>query len=422
MWISRQVSFVVALMLTASTTVLGADWPQFRGPNRDGESLEGNLLKVWPEDGPRLLWTMDGLGEGWSSAAVRQDRIYITGMENKKEFLVAIGPDGRQRWKKEYGSAWRRSHPAARTTPTLDEGRVYVISGAGEVVCLDGRSGDIIWKVDGLTTFQGKTGTWGTAENPLVDESNVYYTPCGEQTTVVALDKKTGETVWTSESLKDQSAYVSPIFADHNGRKLLITVTARYIIGVDAATGRLLWNYPYAEKHPTAARENRLFINCVSPLYHEGRVFATSGYDHVGVLLELSADGTKAEPQWITEVLDCHHGGVVLVDGRIYGSNWKSNSAGDWVCLDWNTGKVAYEQSWQGNKGPVTFADGMLYCYDEDTGHVALARASSEKFEPVSSFQITLGEGKFWAHPSIADGRLYLRHGEFLMAYDIRAE
>ena len=408
------------VLLSVSAVAHASDWPQFRGPARDGKSPEVNLLKEWPKEGPRLLWTVTGLGEGWSSAAVHSGHVYTTGMEKKRERLFAIDADGREMWRKEYGGAWSRSYPAARTTPTIDGEGLYVISGAGEVVCLNRASGDIVWKVDGLATFGGKTGNWGTAECPLVDETKVYYTPCGPKTTVVALDKRTGETVWASESLNDQSAYVSPVLVNHNGRDLLVTITARHIIGVDAKAGNILWKYAYAKNHPTAS-ENRLMINAVSPLYHDGRVFATSGYDHVGVMFQLSSDGTKADPLWITETLDCHHGGVVFIDGRIHGSNWHSNTRGNWICLDWDTGKVLYDQSWQGNKGPVIFAEGMLYCWDEDTGHVALVKASATKFDPVSSFQVTVGEGKFWAHPSISEGRLYLRHGEYLMAYDIQA-
>lgn len=418
----RHAGVCLLLILIASSATAAADWPEFRGPDRDGKSSETELLDHWGTAGPRHVWTVDGLGEGWSSAAIRGRDVYTTGMHERKEFLFAIDDAGRLRWKKEYGSAWRRSFPGARTTPTLDDGRVYVISGSGEVVCLDGRSGRIAWKVDGIEKFKGRTGNWGTAESPLVDGGKIYYTPCGPQTTIVALDKKTGETVWASRSLNDQSAYVSPIVADHNGRKLILTVTGRYVIGVDAGTGRILWNYPYAENHPTAESENRLHINAVSPLYHEGCVFATSGYDHVAVMLQLSPDGDTVQPRWVNEAFDCHHGGVVLVDGHIYGTNWQSNTRGDWLCVDWQTGGTVYEQNWQGNKGPMVFADGMLYCYDENEGDVALVKASPEGFQPVSTFEVTLGKGKHWAHPSIAGGRLYLRHGEFLMAYDIEGE
>ncbi|MHC4517803.1 MAG: PQQ-binding-like beta-propeller repeat protein [Planctomycetota bacterium] len=379
------------------------------------------MLKEWPSGGPRQIWSVDGLGDGWSSAAIAGERIFVAGMEGKKEFLRALDPAGNVKWTTEYGRAYARSFPGARTTPTIDGERVYVISGAGEVVCLDAETGAIVWKVDGLKEFAGRQGNWGTAESALVDESKVYYTPCGDETTMVALDKKTGATVWKSKSLKDQSAYVAPIIVKHNGRRLIVTITGRYIIGVDPKSGRLLWNYAYAKNHPTVEKEMRLFINGVSPIYHDGHIFATSGYDHVGLMLELSADGTEAKLKWVNESFDCHHHGVVLVDGHVYGTNWYSNSQGNWLCMDWDTGKLVYDVSWNDNKGPIIYADGMLYCYDENDGKVGLAKASPAGFDIVSSFEVTVGKGKFWAHPSIASGRLYLRHGEYLLAYDIGA-
>jgi outer membrane protein assembly factor BamB len=411
----------IGLILIAASAVRAGDWPQFRGPNRDGTTSETGLLKQWPSGGPRQIWSVDGLGEGWSSAAIVEDRIFITGAEKKREFLFALDLDGNVKRTTEYGRAYARSFPGARTTPTIDGHRAYVISGAGEVVCLDAGSGDIIWKVNGLDKFAGRQGNWGTAESPLVDEDRVYYTPCGDQTTIVALDKNTGETAWKSKSLEDQSAYVSPIFAEHNGRRILVTVTGRYIIGVDPKSGQMLWSYPYAKNHPTAEREMRLFINAISPVYHDGHIFATSGYDHVGLMLELSADGSEVALKWVSEDFDCHHHGVVLVDDHIYGTNWHDNSKGNWLCADWSTGQIAYDTSWNENKGPVIYADGMLYCYAENDGTVGLAKASPAGFDVVSSFEVTVGKGKHWAHPSIANGRLYLRHGEYLLAYDIQA-
>jgi outer membrane protein assembly factor BamB len=411
----------VGLIFFAASAVWAENWPQFRGPNRDGKTSETGLLKKWPDGGPRQIWSVDGLGDGWSSAAVAGDRIYITGMDNRRESLFSLDLEGNVKWTTEYGRSYARSFPGARTTPTVDGRRLYVISGAGEVVCLDVEKGEILWKVDGLDKFAGRQGNWGTAESPLVDESRVYYTPCGDQTTMVALDKHTGDTVWKSKSLEDQSAYVSPIMAAHNGRRIIASVTGRHIIAVEPKTGRLLWSYPYARNHPTSEREMRLFINAVSPIYHDGCLFVTSGYDHVGLMFELSADGGAAEVKWVSPDFDCHHHGVVLIDGHIYGTNWHSNSKGRWLCVDWNTGEIEYDASWNDNKGPIVSADGMLYCYDENDGNVGLAKASPAGFDLVGSFQVTVGKGKHWAHPSIANGRLYLRHGEYLLAYDIKA-
>jgi outer membrane protein assembly factor BamB len=197
--------------------------------------------------------------------------------------------------------------------------------------------------------------------------------------------------------------------------KLIVTMTDNYVIGVDARTGKLLWKD--SEKDQFGG-ENKS-INPVSPIHHDGKVYATSGYDDGGAMLALSSDGPGFTREWVDETLDNHHGGVVFVDGHIYGSNWKGNGDGAWVCLDWDTGKVKYEDHWN-NKGSITYADGMLYCYEEKGGNMALVRPTPEKFDVVSSFKVELGNGRHWAHPVVCGGILYIRHGEVLMAYDIK--
>jgi outer membrane protein assembly factor BamB len=395
-----------------------ADWYQWRGINRDGISKETDLLKNWGENGPKLILTVEGLGKGFSSPSISNGVIYITGMDDNKEFLSAFDLNGNLKWKKEYGNAYTKSYPDARTTPTVDGNSVYVISGTGEVACLDAASGNIKWSVAALDKFGGKQGSWGTAESPLIMENKVIYTPCGDQTTIVALDKDTGETVWSSKTLNDNSGYVSPILIERGGRGLIITVTGNYIIGVNPENGDILWQVKYTEIPPPKSGND---INIPSPLYYEGRVFVTSGYDHAGVMLDLSEDGSSASVAWWNKDLDTHHGGVVLVNGYIYGSNWINNGAGNWVCLDWNAGKTMYEKEWE-NKGSIIYADGMLYCYEEKRGNLALVRATPDDFVIVSSFMITEGKGPHWGHPVISDGRLYIRHGDFLMVYDIKAE
>lgn len=414
------VSLISITVLGIATSAIAGDWPQFRGPNRDGHATSEGLLKSWPAQGPKRLWTADALGEGWSSAAVVNGQVYITGMRSRKEHLIALDAQGKQRWRTEYGSAWRKSFPGARSTPTVVGRRAYVISGAGEVACLELETGRLVWQIPALKKFQGRTGEWGTAECPLVHGNRVFYTACGDSTTVVALHKDTGETLWASPSIQDKSAFVSPILVNHSGRDMLVTVTGAYVIGVDIAQGDILWKYPYASFNPAGQQERRLHINAVSPIYHGGRIFVSSGYDHFGVMLEISPESKQVSELWRNETLDCHHGGVLVVDEHIYGASWESNSSGHWMCLDWNTGKALYETSWNDNKGPIVYADGMLYCCDEDDALVGLAKASPLGFDVISSFEITVGKGKLWAHPSIADGKLYIRHGEFLQAFAIR--
>jgi len=391
-----------------------ANWPQFRGPNRDGLSPETGLLKSWPADGPKLLWSYDQLGGGWGSAAIADQVIYIVGDVDKEETLFALNANGTLKWKTSYGERWRRSFPDARTTPTIDGDRIYVNSGQGKVVCFDRASGAVKWEVQTVKKFAGKYHSWGIAESPLIVENLVIATPGGKEGSVVALDKMTGKTVWTAGELAEKGNYCSPILIQRGGKKIIATMLADHFVGIDAANGKVLWKDAFADYFPDAKD-----INPVSPVYHEGFIYTTSGYDDGGALYELSADGLSIKRVWVDNTLDVHHGGVVLVDGVIYGSNWQGNRDGAWVALDWKTGKVLYEEKWS-NKGAVIFADGMLYIYTEKEGKVALVKPNPQKFDVVSSFTIEMGDGEHWAHPSISNGRLYIRHGSVLMVYDIK--
>ena len=410
-------TLVIGIWIFVLGTVQASDYYQWRGNNRDGVSKETGLLKEWPEGGPKLLWSVEGIGKGFSSPSISKGSLYVTGTSGNVEFLSAFDLDGNFKWKKEYGKPYTKSYPDARTTPTVEGNSIYVISGSGQVVCLDTASGDIKWSVDALDNFGGKQGSWGTAESPLIVDNKVIYTPCGNKTTVVALDKKTGKTVWTSPSLNDHSGYVSPILVERGGKKLIVGVTGNYIIGVNAENGDIVWQIKYTD----IPSPNKKDINIPTPLYYDGHIFVTSGYDHAGVMLELSEDGTKASVAWVNTDLDVHHGGVVRIDGYIYGSNWLNNNDGNWVCVDWNTGKTMYEEKWF-NKGSIIAADGMLYCYEEKGGNLGLVKASPDGFDVVSSMKITQGKGQHWAHPVINDGRLYMRHGDVLMVYDIKAK
>ncbi|MHC4174483.1 MAG: outer membrane protein assembly factor BamB family protein [Planctomycetota bacterium] len=406
-------AIIIGILLNIQ--VFAADWPQWRGPDRDGKSSEAGLLKKWPEGGPKLLWSIEGLGTGFSTVSVADGLLYTTGMVDKEGILFAYDLQGNLKWKKLYGAEWRGSSPGVRTTPTVDRDRVYVMSGNGRVVCFDAKTGEEKWAVDTLKRFDGKNIRWGISESVLIDGNNLMCTPGGKDATIVALDKMTGETVWTSKGLSEKSCYSSLILVERGGNRLVVNMTENSVVGVNANTGKVLWVDKFEEY-----QEKPKDINPVTPVYYDGCVYTTSGYDNGGAMLELSEDGSKVSRKWVDTTLDCHHGGVVIVDGYIYGANWKDNRNGNWVCLDWDSGKVMYEKEWI-CKGAVTYADGMLYCYEEKEGTVALVKASPEGFDIVSSFEVSKGTGKHWAHPVVCDGRLYIRHGDALMVYDIKA-
>jgi outer membrane protein assembly factor BamB len=247
----------------------------------------------------------------------------------------------------------------------------------------------------------------------IVLEDKVFFTPGGNETTMVALDKLSGETLWKSKSLKDNPSYTSPLLVEYGSRKTIVNVTENYIIGVNPADGEIIWTFDFGS-YATSRNNN---IN--TPLFSDGYLYVTSGYDHKCVMLKLSEDATSVSLVWVDEVLDVHHGGAVKVGNYIYGSNWLRNSMGNWVCLNWETGKTMYEKKWE-NKGSIIAADGMLYCYEEKSGNIALVKATPEDFKIVSTFKIDANRGPYWAHPVIKDGILYVRHRESIWAYNIK--
>jgi len=409
-----QLAFFMALF---ATQVCGQHSSQWRGPERNGSYHESDLLKEWPEEGPELLWYSEQIGNGHSSASVTDNRVYVSGREDSLEYLSCFHLEGTLDWKVPFGRSWQGSFPDSRSTPNIIDNKVYVVSGMAEVVCLDALSGDILWNVDALEKFEGSPTMWGFCESPLVLDEKVIFTPGGRKTSMVALNKEDGEILWTSESMQDSVGYVSPVAFEHQGRKIISSIGANYFFGVDAVTGDLLWKFNYKVLSHMDHHYSPI-INVNSPLYHEGEIYISKGYDHEGVKFSISPGGDKIEQLWSDTVLDIHLGGMVLNKGFIYGSNWLHNRDGNWCCLNWETGEVMYETSWK-NKGSIIQADGLLYCFEEKGGFMALVEPDPEEFRIISSFETSHGSGPAWAHPVISDGILYVRRGKALMAYDI---
>ncbi|MDR2814630.1 MAG: PQQ-like beta-propeller repeat protein [Prevotellaceae bacterium] len=392
----------------------------WRGAYRDGIYSETNLLKSWPDGGPQLLWEADDAGKGYSSPVVVGDKLYITGLNENgdKEVFSAYTLEGKRLYQVEYGLPWAASYSENRSTPTVVGDKAYVVSGMSEVVCLSVADGKILWKVDGAEKFSKKEGRWGTAESPLVFDGKVIYSPCGEKTTMVALNAATGEVAWESKPLGSAAAYVSPQLVHYKGKKQIVGVTSQCAYGVNPENGNILWQF---DEFPLNKKEDyKICVN--TPLFKDGKIYVSNGYNLGSFLLQLSDDLSSVELLWRNEDLDTHTGGFVLVNGTIYGSSWINNNKGNWVAVDWNTGVTKYDADW-GNgksKGSIISADNMLYCYDERRGVIGLVNATPEKFDVVSEFRVTKGEGPHWAHPVIHGGVLFARHGSALMAYKIR--
>ncbi|MFW6107351.1 MAG: PQQ-binding-like beta-propeller repeat protein [bacterium] len=387
------------------------EWPQFHGPRRDNKSDETGLLKKWPSEGPPLLWSAQGIGEGFSTVAISPGLIYTTGNIGKDTVITALGLDGQVRWKAANGPAYRRAVPGTRGTPTVDGSRLYHENADGDVVCLDARTGQRIWSLNILEKFHGRNTTWALAESLLVDGDKVICTPGGRDAGLVALHKTTGETLWVCRGTDEKPGYCSPIVVDYRGVRQIVTMLARSVIGVHAETGKLLWHAEHVTPHDE---------NISVPVFHDGCILVSTQYTG-SWMLRLVVDGQSVSPEqvWHSKALDNQHGGILLVEGHVYGS-CRKNRRGPWVCLEFDTGERMYAERGIG-RGSLTYADGMLYAWNHK-GAVALVRPTPRAFEIVSQFPIPKGgKGPTWAHPVVCGGRLYLRHGDRLWVYDVKA-
>lgn len=411
--ISRITYVVILATFILAVNVIAVDCPRFRGPAGDGKFPETGLLKEWPEDGPKLAWSVDKLGKGYSSAVVVNGTVYITGMDEQNQgYLFALNLDGSEKWKTAYGPELEKSGPSVagtRGTPTIDTDRIFIMTGFGKLVTISLKDGQVIKTIDLLERFGAEQARFGFAECVLVDDKKVICTPGGPKASIVALDKDTGETIWQSKDLSGQSACCSARLITHNGKKQIVTMLANSIVSVDPETGGLLWQVEH--KHRAGVQPN-------PPLYENGMIYISSGMGAGGEMLQMSDDGLSVTSKWTDRTLDCQMQGTVLIDGYIYGT--AQSDGGGLVCLELKTGKVMWKSK-EFEKGVVFTADGMLYVYAEN-GTMYLVKPDPQAFTPVSKFSVTMGTGEHWTHPTIANGILYIRHGDVLMAYDISSK
>jgi outer membrane protein assembly factor BamB len=400
----KRIVFACTLWITATTLLTAQDVIQWRG-NRTGIYPETGLLKSWPADGPQMLWHYDGLGEGHSSVAVSSGKLYVTGMTGGKGYVYVLDTNGKLLNKKEYGNEWDESYNGTRGTITANEGKLYLISGKGDIVCLNEADLNIVWKKNILSDFGSKNIQWGICESPLIVDEKLIVSPGGETHNIIALNKLTGELIWSCPGEGDLSAYCSPLYVGDRQVPQVVTMMAKHIVGVDVKTGQKLWSYEQV---------NRTNVHPNIPVYGDNMLLCTSGYGKGSVMLRFTDGGRNVQKVWDSSQLDSRIGAMVKVGDYAYGSGDMNRF---WFCVDWKTGEQKYKE----NKlpiGNVITADGMLYCYS-DRGDMALVKATPDGFDPVSKFHVTLGTDQHWAHPVIYKGVLYIRHGNTLMAYKI---
>lgn len=429
--------------LSGADALHAEDWPQWQGPERNSMSKETGLLQEWPEGGPALAWKTDKLGGGDSAPAIVDGRIYGMSTRGTEEVVWTLNEaDGQEVWAKPIGAAFEQRMPQSKEgpgcTPTVDGDRLYVLGMGGHLACLKVENGDVIWERSLTADFGGVVPMWSYRESPLIDGDRLICTPGGPEATMVALNKLTGETIWQSKLPEEAApadppaenrgrrrgfgpssgaAYASAIAIDVEGQRQYVQLAAKTLLGVAAEDGKLLWRYD--------APANGATINCTTPVYHDGMVFAASAYGAGGGLAKLvkQADGSFiAEEVYFAKRMQNHHGGMVVIDGALYGANG-GNEGGALLCLDFKTGDILWDErsKRRAPKGSIAFADGRIYYRVED-GPVLLIEPNRKEYVERGRFtQPDRSESPAWAHPVIANGKLYIRDQDQLLCYDVSA-
>lgn len=397
----------------APLTLHPNDWPHWRGPSRDDVSKETGLLKQWPEGGPKLLWLNRDVGIGYSGSAIVDGRLFTAGAQEKKELLLCLdAASGKKLWSTPIGELYNNDWGSGpRATPSIDGDRVYMLSGRGDLICAWASNGKIVWQ-KALRDLDTKIPRWGFAESVLVDGDQVVCTPGGPGGTMAAFDKMTGALRWQSKEITDPAQYSSIRPIEVEGVRQYVQITKEHVFGVAAKDGKLLWqhNFPGRTVIPT-------------PVIRPPYVYVTGG-DGSGCMLLKIGSGGAVEEIYANKVMKNHHGGVILLGDLLYGH---SDPTG-WTCQEFLTGKEVWAERNALKKGHVTYADGLFYCVEEDTGNVALVEMSPAGWHEVSRFkldpQTTLRsrDGRIWTHPVVSNGRLYLRDQELQFCFDVSAK
>ncbi|HLN20732.1 MAG TPA: PQQ-binding-like beta-propeller repeat protein [Bacteroidales bacterium] len=398
------------------SSVIKAQLYEWRGPQRTGVYNETGLLKQWPSGGPKLIWEYNDSGFGYSSATITDDAIYITGRKGSDDVITALTLDGKKKWELAYGKAWTTNHDGTRCTPTYYNGNIFLVSGSGDIVCV-GSDGKLKWTKNHFSLYGSKPLSFGISESPLVVDNLVIATPGGKKASLVAFNINDGKVAWEAEPIDAAPQYVNPLLVEYGGKKIIITVLSTYIVGVNAKDGKILWKEDYAAAN---AKQPKSYENhAVTPTFRNGELLIANGYNWIALKFKLSPDGTSISRVWENTAFDPQLGGVVLVGNHVYGSTHEARPVDSWACVDWTTGKTLWTQKWY-SKGSIISADGMLYLFEERSGHVGLAKPNPAKLEIVSEFQVNKGDGPYWAHPAIKNGRIYIRHGSYLGVYQVK--
>lgn len=399
--------FIAAILFGCSTKEEEKKiiFEQWRGENRDGKYNEKDLLKTWPEGGPSLLWFNEDLGDGYGSPIITDSTIYILASRDSIALVAALDLKGKVKWQKDFGFEWHKNYPGTRSTPTLIDDLLYVTSGTGDISCMKSENGEILWSKSMPNDFHGRTPHFGYAQSLLINDSIVYAMPGGADTNIVALNRFNGDIIWISKANGEKPAYNSPKMIEINGMQILVTYSVETFMGIDAKTGKLLWKETFTSEYPDHAN---------TILFEDRAIYTAAPIGHGVLKYILSDDGLSITKVWCDTIVSNYFGGMIKLADKLYiGAGGRSKNL---LTLNANTGEII--DSLETGSGSIIYADSMLYTYAHKTGKVCLV--DPESFEIKGSLQVEKGTKEHFSHPVIKNGVLYIRHGNTLLAYDIK--
>lgn len=408
--------FLIGIVILSCTSNKTETY-QWRGKNRKGIFHETKLLKNWPNNGPEEIWFTEGIGNGYGSPTITDKEIFVTGAVDSTATLFCLDFNGKIIWKVPFGKEWVKNYAGSRSQPTVVDDKIYVGSGMGNLFCLNRENGEVVWSKDFSDDFQGIYPRFGHSEAALVDGDKVFWTPGGEEYNVVALNRFTGDLLWSNKGYGERSAYNPGTLIELPNRHIFVTFSAYHMMGLDAETGELLWthdqdNVPLDKRQPGMGDTHS---NCV--VYDNGDIYYAAGDGNGGVKLQLSDDGTEITEVWRNTGFDSYMGGIVKIDNYIYGSG---TSKKQFKSINAGTGELC--DSLKIGWGALVAADDMLYYYAQNGKLSLLSYDTNGKITEQGQFKIKRGGQEHFSHPVIKDGILYQRHGEVLMAFDIKSK
>lgn len=408
---------LAATLLIGGLVASAEEWPQWRGPRDDGIVRDVQLADAWPAGGPKKLWSTN-VGAGFSSPVAVDGKLYVFALQgNDQDVLFCFDLEtGRQLWRQSYERLYRGRMPGGalandwkgtRASPVIEGDRLYTYGPAGDLVCRELKGGRLLWHVNVLAETRSTPIEWGQASNPTIDGDVIYVQGGMGGPLAFAINKKTGRAIWAAQAA--QGGYAKPVVGTVGGAKQVFIFGGKAFYGLDAKTGRTLWQVPY---------ETEYDVNAATPIFRDGQLLVTSSYRQGRITL-FNVTPNGAEQVWSNRDIRMKFQVPIVEDGFIYGTN---GEPGDLVCMRWADGSVVWkgERISQGGSMVRVGKDRMILF--TQTGKGILARVTPERYEKLSEAQLVERTGNAWSTPLVYRGKLVVKGRNDLVCYDVGAK